>query len=249
MFVMHTISAPARRIRSVTVASWARHEALEDGRAAGQRDAGDRDGVLHRQAHVPRGALAVLRAHAAAPHDGVERILLGTRALRPPRARPATGAGSSGSCPSSVSSNGVDGLSHRQQLTRLLARRARSPSHARAPADRTGSMRGIISRSRTACAPSRPRKGAIVCTSSSTSEKLPGAILLAVAVGVAAGQPHGLRAVGRPPRCRAARGTRCRLRRRDRRPPRSPARSCSGAPTRCRPETPSKKPQIASLPS
>ncbi len=60
MFVMHTISAPARRMRSVTVASYRRHEALEDGRAAGERDAGDRDRVLHREALAREDALAAL---------------------------------------------------------------------------------------------------------------------------------------------------------------------------------------------
>ena len=157
MFVMHTISAPARRIRSVTVASYARHEALEDGRAAGERDAGDRDRVLHREALSREDALAALGAHAAVADDRVERILVGARARA--------------------------GLAHgrdRRGQIRLLRRRAGRASEKMASATASsspassadgskpqprassgssdGSMRGTISRSRTACAPSRPRR-------------------------------------------------------------------------------------------
>ena len=87
MFVMQTISPPARRIRSVTVASYLGTKPCRMRRAAGQRDAGDRDGVLHGDALAREDPLAALRADATAAHDRVERILLRARA----RARLAHG--------------------------------------------------------------------------------------------------------------------------------------------------------------
>ena len=190
----------------------ARHEALEDRRAAGQRDAGDRDGVLHRDALSREDALAALGAHAAAAHDRVERVLLGARARRPDRARP-----------------------RRARATRAPARRARrarrrsasatassSPASSRrgleAPAAREpaasseGSMRGTISRSRNGL---RTQPSLVRGDGLHVEEhlgELPGAVLLAVAVGVAAREPDRLLAGGRRDRAGLPGGTRCRSR-------------------------------------
>ena len=210
MLVMQTISRAGAQDPVGHGRVVARHEALEDGRAAGQRDAGDRDGVLHRDALSREDALAALGAYAAAAHDRVERVVLGARA----RARLAHGLDvrrQLGLLPVECVERREDRLGHGQQLARLVPRGVEAPA-----AGELRQVGGIDARDHQSSRNGRAHPALVVRGDGLDVEdhlgEPPGAVLLDVAIGVSAREPD--RASGRrgPPSCRAPGGTRYRSR-------------------------------------